>query len=127
MGVLVDVSLSTEKLSPLSMLWSVHVLDNLLVSILVSSLRPVSIRVIGLVFLKLPLQVSFLGMRIIVACFHSVGMLLWWMQLSINFLRAFLSRAGALFHISFGILNGPGLLFVGRSLIASSNSWLVVE
>src|SRR3954468_1574427 len=115
-GVLVDVSLSTEKLSPLSMLWSVQVLDILLVRILVSNLRPVSIRVIGLVFFKLPLQVSFFGMRTIVACFHSVGVSFCCMQLSISFLRAFLRRAGALFHISFGILEGPGLLLMGRNL-----------
>src|SRR3954462_8429043 len=97
-GVLVDVSLSMKKLSPLSMLWSVQVLDILLVRILVSNLRPVSIRVIGLVFFKLSLQVSFFGIKTIVACVQSVGVSRCCIQLSISFLRAFLRRTVALFH-----------------------------
>ena len=68
-----EVFFKTEKLSPLRMSWSEQVFEILLVRILVRSFRPVSINVIGRVFFKLPPQVSFFGIRIMIASFHACG------------------------------------------------------
>src|SRR3954467_3979555 len=121
-GIDVVVFFRTEKLSPVRISWSEQIFEIRLVRILVRSFRPVSIRVIGWVFFKLPLHVSFLGMRIIVDLFHSIGVFCCLMHSFSRLRSIFLIRGGAFFHISFGILDGPGLLFVGRSLTALANS-----
>ena len=52
MGTAVDVSFRTKKLSPVRMVCLEQISDILLVRILVISFRPVSISVMGLVFLR---------------------------------------------------------------------------
>ena len=110
----IEVFLSTEKLSPLRISCSEHVFEILLVKILVRSFRPVSISVIGLVFFRFSLQVSFLGIKMMVDLFHSVGVSCWLMHSFSRLCNILLISGGAFFHISFGIFDGPGLLFVGR-------------
>ena len=116
------MSLRTEKLLSFRTLCFVQVLDIQFVRILINSFCPVSISVIGLIFRRLPPHVSFFRIRITIACIHSVRMLYWMIQLSISAFSSFLNRAGAFFYISFGILDGLGLLFIGRDFKASSNS-----
>src|SRR4051812_41705073 len=81
---------------------------------------------IGLVFLRLLLQVSFFRIKTIIAYFHSIGMLDWIIQLFISLFSILFNNAGAFFYISFGILKGPGLLLVGSELRVVLNSSSVV-
>src|SRR3954467_6318315 len=93
----IDVSFRTEKLSPIRIGWLEQIFDILFVSILVRSFQPVSIRVIGLVFFKLPLQVSFFGISTMVECFHSVGMTRCLMHSFSRWCSIFLITCGAFF------------------------------
>src|SRR5436305_14533597 len=105
MGMAVDISFSTEKLSSFSILCFLHVSDILALKILVRIFLVVSISVIGLMFVRFPFQLPFLGIRMMMACFHYAGTSAITRHLLSSFLRLFYRLSGLLIQNSFGILN----------------------
>src|SRR4051812_11626595 len=122
MGIVVEVSFSTEKLSLLRIWCWVQVVERQLVRIFVRIFRVVSNRVIGLVLVRSPSHWSFFGIRMMMACFQTCGMsacLMHWFRR----LRRIWSRdGGAFFQISFGILDELGLLLLDMVLMVFSSS-----
>ena len=124
--MVVDVSFSTEKLSPLRIWWLVHVVDIQLVRILVRIFRVVSRSVIGLVLVRSPFHWSFFGIKMMIASFQACGVSACLRHWFSRFRRIWSRELGAFFQTSFGILDGPGLFLFGMSLIVFSSSSIVI-
>src|SRR6185369_4100127 len=99
----------------------------LLVRILVKILRRVSSKVIGLVLSMFIPQSVALGIGIILALFHSFGILpnvIIWLK---SFVMAIRTTSGLSFQHSYVILDGPAALLFGKLLIAPTTSPIVIS
>ena len=119
--------LSTEQLLPFRTSNFLHISSILLVRILVKIFRRVSNSVMSLVLSMSILQSVALEIGMILALFHSLGVLPMVTIRLKSFIMANKTASGLSFQHSYVILEGPAALLFGKLLIASTTSPMVIS